>query len=67
MPSQEILEAMLNEYDNDASQLAAKAEMECITMDEMMKEKDITDSDSGLTHLLDKINVLTSQAPPHFR
>lgn len=58
---------MLNEYDNDALLIATRAELERITIDQVMKDKDLTDSDSGLTQLVDKINALTPQAPPQFR
>lgn len=67
MPFQEMVNVMLKKYEADADLLDTQAELEGITTNQVMKEKDVTDSGSSLTHLVDKINIRTPHALPHFR
>lgn len=67
MRYEEFVKVILDEYDNDARQLAAQSELERLTFDQAMLEVDSKSLDSGLTFLVDKINVLTRQASPEFR
>lgn len=67
MSFQAMEKVTLKEYDNHVRQLAAQAELEYITIDQVMKERELTDLDSGLTKPVDKINALSHQAPPQFR
>lgn len=67
MQYEELVKVILGEYDNDARQLAAQSELERLTFEQAMLEVDSNSLDCGLTFLVDKINVLTPQAPPEFR
>ena len=67
MRYEELVKVVLDEYDNDARQLAAQSELERFTFDQAMEEVDSKSLDAGLSCLVDKINVLTPQASPEFR
>lgn len=44
-PSKELVRIMLGEYDSDANLLAAQAQLERITMKQVMRDGEITESD----------------------
>ena len=67
MRYEELGKVLLDEYENDARQLAAQSELERLTFDQAMMDGDAKSLDAGLTFLVDKINVLTPQASPEFR
>jgi len=62
-----LASVMVEEYDSDARQLAVHSELDRITLARVMSDNDIADLDTGLTTLVEKINVLTPQCPAHFR
>jgi len=62
-----LASVMVEEYDSDARQLAVHSELDRITLARVMSDDDINDLDTGLTTVVEKINVLTPQCPAHFR
>jgi len=67
MDFESLESVMVKEFDSDARQLAVHSELDRITLERVMAEAEITDTDSGLTALVEKINILTPQCPPNFR
>jgi len=58
---------MLKELDSDARQLVIHSEMDRITLERVMAGAEITDTDCGLTALVEKIKILTPNCPQNFR
>ena len=67
MRYKELFKVLMDDYGNDARQLAAQSELERLTFDQAMLEGDLKSLDADFTYLVDKINVLTPQACPEFR
>lgn len=67
MSYDELVKVLLDEYDNDARQLAAQSEIERLAFDQSMLEEDSQSLDAGLRYLVDNINVLTPRSSPKFR
>lgn len=67
MPFKEFVLIMIENYDSDTHQLSTQAQLERITIEQVMRYGEITELDKRITTLMDKINVLTPHAPPIFR
>lgn len=58
---------MITEYDSDAQRLAIQSELKILILENFMKNRKIVDDASGLTKIVEHVNVLTPQGPPNFR
>lgn len=67
MSFSQLAEVMVREYDSDARRLAIQSELEILTMEKFMRDREITDDATGLAKIVEHINVLTPQGPPNFR
>lgn len=67
MTYRQLVDVMLTEYDSDARQLEAQAEVESLSLETLMEQEEITNLNIGLDHLITKINTLTPQCPREFR
>lgn len=66
-PYLEIVRIITQEYLSDARQLQVKSLLENSRLCTFMKDKGISDVATGLSKLVDHINELSPQCPPHFR